>query len=195
MKTAYEAFTDQLARRFTSLSDKIDATILAQMISGEDVLYCLRFELDAPAVGGLVKVFRSDSRLWHDFTRAIASHRQLTHWKTLFEDTHEVGNLQGKLKLMEAGLSSSSAEDRSRRAKQLNCIDGEIAYCRDLADRQGLASQVCRLAGFPLIDGLTMRALTYVLGEHGKLWQELQALVEKPLEVNDSGRPATEAKP
>jgi hypothetical protein len=85
--------------------------------------------------------------------------------------------LHGQLRDLEQGPTCRCPDDRRLLAHRLNCLDGEIAVRHVLADRRNLAERVNKAAGCPLIDGLTMRALTFVLAEHADLWREFQALV------------------
>jgi len=84
-------------------------------------------------------------------------------------------------------------EERRRLAEFLNCLDGEIAYCLERADRRGLAARINEAAGFPLIDGLTMRGLTYVLGEQAPLWLYFQGLVESSNQNVRGARPINDS--
>jgi hypothetical protein len=99
---------------------------------------------------------------------------------------------------LEQGLAGYTAEDRRRLAEYFNFIDGEIALCRKLADRRSLAARINKAAQWPLIDGLTLRGLTFVFGENDELWHEFEALVDAagtaPRATNTlSEIPATEA--
>jgi hypothetical protein len=195
MRTDYETFADRLAQRFAELSDGIEAYVLAEMISGGDTFCSYQFEIDALTLWGLGDAFQRDGLLWTDFQRVVRDHRKLTHWTTLVEHVYEVGNLEGKLRLLGQGLSCPSAEDRRRLAAHLNCIDGEIALCRELADRRGLAARVCRAAGFLLLDGLNLRGFTFVLGEHADLWHDFQSLVECANEAVRGHHPLNDPQP
>jgi hypothetical protein len=195
MRTGYDVFADQLAQRFAALSDMIEACILAEMISSGDTYCSYHFEIDALTIRGMGKILQADSMLWTDFQRAVQDHRKLMHWTMLLEHVYEVGNLEGKLRLLEQGLSCPSAEDRRRLAAHLNCIDGEIGLCRDLADRRGLAARIGKAVGFPLIDGLILRGLTYVLGEHTDLRHDFQSLIECSNETVRGHRPLNDAQP
>jgi hypothetical protein len=177
MGIVYEAFADRLAQRFAALSDLIEGYVLAERISAGDTFCSYHFEIDAPTLRGLGALFQADTLLWADFRRAVQDHRKFMHWTMLVEHVYEVGNLEGKLRLLEQGVSCPSTGDRRRLAAHLNCLDGEIGLCRELADRRGLAARIRRAAGFPLLDGLNLRGLTYVLGEHADLWHDFQALV------------------
>ena len=48
-----------------------------------------------------------------------------------------------------------------------------------LADRRNLAVRVCKAAGFPLIDGLTMRGLPFALAVDTELLLAWSSLVER----------------
>jgi hypothetical protein len=177
MRTEFETFADRLAQRFAALSDQIEGYIFAKKISRGDSYCSYHFEINAQTLQGLGAIFQADALLWADFRRAVQDHRKLMHWTMLVEHVYDVGRLEGKLRLLEQGLSCPSAEDRRRLAAHLNCLDGEIGLCRDLADRRGLAARIRKAAGFLFVDGLNLRGFTYVLGEHADLWHDFQALV------------------
>jgi hypothetical protein len=180
MGSGFGAFADQLARRLAALSAKIEACILTEMISGGDTYCSYHFEVDAPTLRGLGEVFRADPVLWEQFQRVVYDYRPWLHWTKLLDHVYEVGNLEGKLKMLEQGLSCPAAQDRRRLAAYLNCIDAEVGLCRELADRRGLAGRISQAAGYPLMDGLSLRGLAYVLGEDADLWQEFQSFVGCP---------------
>ncbi|HZZ82168.1 MAG TPA: hypothetical protein VFE62_26960 [Gemmataceae bacterium] len=179
MQLDYCDFVDQLASCLATINERIEAHVLSQMIAGGDVYYSPYFEFDLVTVMDLCKVLSADPALWADFRRAVEAHRPSTHWTILLEHVHGVGQVTGKLKLLEQGLSCPAADDRRRLAEHLNCLDGEIGLCRLLADRRDLAMRINANAGFPLTDGLSVRGLTYVLGEHPCLLDALQVLVEQ----------------
>jgi hypothetical protein len=95
----------------------------------------------------------------------------------LLEHVYAVGQLLGKLKLLEQGLSCPSPDDRKRLAEHLNNLDGEIAVCRHLADRRDLARRINANVEIPLIDGLCVRGLTYILGGKPELRHAFRTLV------------------
>jgi hypothetical protein len=195
MRTGFDAFADRLAQHLAALSAKIEDCILTQMISGGDSYCSCCFEVEVLTLRGLGEIFQADPLLWTDFRRAVQDFRASLHWTKLLEHVYEVGNLEGKLRLLQQGLSCPSAEDRRRLASHLNCLDGEIDLCRELADRRNLAGRISRAAGFPLIDGLTLRGLTFVLGEHADLWNDFQSLVESTSEMVWGRQPLNDAQP
>jgi hypothetical protein len=174
---AHVAFVDRLAQCFTTVSELVEAHILAEMISGGDTFGAYRFEADAVILDGLVASLRSQPSLWIDFQQAVEGLRQSSHWTRLLEHVYGIGTLHGQLWLLQQGLSCPSEDDRCRLAAYLNGLDGEIAARQDRADRRGLAARVNQAAGYPLIDGLTLRGLTYVLGEDPELWLAFRLLV------------------
>jgi hypothetical protein len=178
MQPRLERFAEELAQRFAALNERIEAHVLAQMLSGRSTFHAYRFEMDAPTIRALMGAFEADACLWADFQRAVRAHRQPTHWQMLLEHVCTIGKLQGKLKLLEHSTSCAAPRNRRHIAEHLNGIDGEIAFCQDLADRRDLAKRVNTALDIPLIDGLTLRGLTYVLGEQPPLFSDLQALVE-----------------
>jgi hypothetical protein len=177
MQPDYCDFVDHLASRLAAINEHIEAHILSQMIGGGDVYYSPYFEFGLVTVTDLCKILSADVMLWSDFQRAVESHRQKTHWTVLLEHVYAVGQLTGKMKLLEQGLSCPSADERRRLAEHLNCLDGEIGLCRHLADRRDLAMRINTNAGFPLTDGLSLRGLTYIFGEQPELWSAFQPLV------------------
>jgi hypothetical protein len=195
MRTEYAEIADWLKRCFADLSERVEACILAQMISGGDSYYSYRFEVDVLTLQGLGEILRADAPLWADFRRVVLDFRASLHWTKLLEHVYEVGNLEGKVKFLGQGLSCPSAEDRRRLAAHLNCLDGEIGFCRELADRRNLAGRISRAAGFPLIDGLSLRGLAYVLGEHADLWHDFRSLVECANQTERSRQPLNDAQP
>jgi hypothetical protein len=105
------------------------------------------------------------------------------------EFTYEIGNLEGQLRILQTYLASPCPDERERLARRLNELDGEIAARHVLADRRNLAGRVCKAAGFPLIDGLTMRGLTFVLAVDRELLLAWSSLVEggEPVEEERTG--------
>jgi hypothetical protein len=177
MKAQYQQFVEDLTQRFAVLSALIEDHIFAQMLVSGDTFCTCHFDIDVPTICGLVHAFQIDKCLWADFQAAVQAHRKSTHWHTLLEHVYVVGSLMGKLRFLDHSLSCPSPNDRRLVAERLNSLDGEIAYCQDLADRRDLAKRVTRAIGFPLIDGLTLRGFTYVLAEHPALLFALRALV------------------
>jgi hypothetical protein len=178
MKPGCKVLADVLLECFADTGELIEDHLRDLMISRRDAFCSYFFDIDVWTIRGLVAVFQADSPIWIDFRRAIQSHRRAIHWATLAEHVHEVGTLLARLALLQTDLSRGSADDRRRVAAQLNFMDGEIAVCRDMADRRDLAMRISRASGFTLIDGLTLRGLTYILGEHPTLWNDFQLLVE-----------------
>jgi hypothetical protein len=187
MRTGCNAFAEKLAPRFAALSERIEEQVLSEMLSGGDTFCSYHFEIDGLTIQNVVGLFQGHSRLWADFERAVQAFRKTTHWAMLLEHVYQVGKLLGKLRLLEQGLADHAAEDRRRLADHLNALDGEIAFCQELADRRNLAGQINEAAGFAIMDGLTLRGLTYVLGERPDLWQDLQGLVESSIMPNEAG--------
>jgi hypothetical protein len=179
MGTSYRKCTDRLAQCFAAINESVEAQILDQMIGGGDSFCAFRFELNLETLAGMCRVLSRNSQLWADFQGAVQAHRTETDWTTMVEHVFTVGNLEGKLRLLEQWLRCSSAEDRRQLAGHLNFIDAEIALCRELADRRNLAARINDETDFPLVDGLTLRGVTYILGEHRDLWREFQSLVEQ----------------
>jgi hypothetical protein len=177
MKTTGEKFVGELGQRLATMGELIEATILARMLSGGDTFCAYRFELAAVTLRGLMQALQRDARLWGDFRRTIEAHRPATHWTMLLEHVYTVGNLLGKLKLLEPLLACRAPEDRRQLAEQLNRIDGEVTFCQHLADRRNLAARINQALEFPLIDGLTLRGLIFVFGDDASLWSDFQALV------------------
>jgi hypothetical protein len=134
-----------------------------------------------------VRILAEVRKLWGDFGRAIHAHRSATHFTILIEQALFVGQLQGKLKLLQARLDMMPAGQREGLINYLNRIDGEAALCRDLADRRDLGLRINLHAGIPLMDGLTLRALTYVFGEHADVWTDFKALVEASVALKGVG--------
>jgi len=178
METSYRKCADRLARCFAAINESVEEQILGQMIVGGDTFCAFRFEVEVESLTGICRVLAKNSRLWTDFQRAVQGHRKRTHWTMLVEHVFTVGNLEGKLKLLEQTISCPSAWDRRVLAEHLNRIDGEIAITRNLADRRDLATRINEEADFPLIDGLSLRGVTFVFGEHSDLWREFQWLIE-----------------
>jgi hypothetical protein len=94
------------------------------------------------------------------------------------EHVYTVARLEGKLRMLEQGISCPAPDDRHRLTEYLNSLDGEIAFCKHMADRRQLAARVNCAAGLPLIDGLSMRGLTFALGEEPDLWAGFQGLIQ-----------------
>src|SRR5262249_26134169 len=153
--------------------------IVSEMISDGDTFCSYQFEADTLALRCMIEAFKCDSQLWSDFQEAVDAHRQTAHWEMLLEHVYAVGNLLGKLKLLELGMENST-KDRRRLSERLNCIDGEIGLCQDLADRRDLAARLRVAVGLPVVDGLVMRAITYVLGADAELWRDFRLLMEGP---------------
>jgi hypothetical protein len=178
MITGFDAFAPRLAQVFAALTRRVEEQIWEQLLSAGDTLCNYCFEVDAQTLRGLVARLQEDAQLWTDVQNAVLAHRADRHWTMLVEFVYEITNLQGTLYYLEQGFSSLCPGDRWRLANRLNCLDGEIAIRHDLADRRNLAGRVNKAANFPMIDGLTMRGLTFVLAEHADLWREFRALVE-----------------
>jgi hypothetical protein len=174
----FDALATRLAHSFAALSLMAEEQILDHLISVGDAFCTYGFGVDAPMLRGLAARFQEDTRLWTDVQAAVQAHRPDWHWNTLVELIFEIAHLHGQLRYLELGLSCPCPEDRRRLANRLNRLDGEIAVRQTLADRRNLAGRVNQAAGFPLIDGLTMRGLTFVLAEDPELWRDFQALVE-----------------
>jgi hypothetical protein len=179
MESECRALAERLAPHLLALSVQIEDTILAQMLKGEDTFCSYRFDVDVGMICGMVEMLREDARLRTDFREAVEAYRRSTHWQVLLERIYKLGNLQGKLRLLEREVTCYPPEERGRLAEHLNCLDGEIALCQDLADRRQLASRISAGAGYPLIDGLTIRGMTYILGDHLELWRTFQSLIDK----------------
>src|SRR5262245_44792322 len=96
----------------------------------------------------------------------------------LLEHAETVGKLLGKLGILEQIRAPESLELRQGWAEHLNCIDGEISFCQELADRRGLATRVNNEIGVPVIDGLTLRGLLYVLGGSAEIWRKFRTFVD-----------------
>jgi len=193
MKTKHERLVGELGRSLAALGVMIEASIFDHMLSCEDTFCAYRFELEAFTLRGLTQALQCDARLWEDFRRAIEAHRPATHWTMLLEHVYTVGNLHGKLKLLERSLTYTAPIDRRRLAEHLNSLDGEMCFCQHLADRRDLAGRINEAMDFPLIDGLMLRGITFVLGEDESLWRDFQSLVEcsitrkgSPHHANDS---------
>src|SRR5262249_38825288 len=135
----------------------------------------LRFEIGAHALGQMTTILSSRPRLWADFQQAIQAHRETTHRTILLEHAVFVGKLQTTLHWLERQIGLSPRDTRQGLVYFANRVDGEIGWARDMADRRDLAERINEQAGIPLIDGLSMRALTYALGEDPDLWRDLQA--------------------
>jgi hypothetical protein len=178
MSAAFEVLAGRLAQSFTALSRRIDEQVLTQRICGGDTYCACRFVLEAGTLRDVVRTFRDDQRLWTDFLSAVRAHRPERHWETLVEFVYEIGNLQGQLWVLGRRLRCPCPQERKRLARRLNELDGEIAVRHVLADRRNLADRVCTAASIPLIDGLTMRGLTFVLAEDGELLSAWASLVD-----------------
>jgi hypothetical protein len=181
MATDFDKFAARLAHSLAALSRRVKEQIPCQKIAGEDADYTFRFQIDAQTLRDLAAVLNEDRRLWTDFQNAIRAHQVDRHWRALVEFASEIGYLHGRLRNLEHGFSCRCLEYRRRLAIVLNCLEGEIAVRHVLADRRNLAGRVNKIAGYPVIDGLTMRGLTFDLAEHLDLWREFQALVERTL--------------
>src|SRR5262249_42993782 len=140
MSADYREFSSRLTRHFAALGEMIEVQILSEMIAAGDTFCSIYFELDEQTVRTLVEVFTSDSELWGDFQQAIEAHRQSAHWTALLEHVFEVGKLQGKLVVLERATVYPPEEDRVELAEYFNSIDGEIAFCREFADRRNFAA-------------------------------------------------------
>jgi hypothetical protein len=180
MSAGFEALADRLGQRFTALSMQFDEQVLSQRICGGDAYCTVGFAIEAGGLRDLVKTFREDRGLWTDFLSAIRAHRPDRHWATLVEFVYEIGNLEGQLRMLETYRGSPYPDERARLSRRLNDLDGEIAIRHVLADRRNLAGRVCAAAGIPLIDGLTMRGLTFTLAVDGDLLRAFTSLVESP---------------
>jgi hypothetical protein len=178
MKTLHDTFAEDVARHFETITFLAEDHILSQMIQSGDIFCSYHFEVDPATLREVREILHADPDLWADFRNAVEAHRESRHWPAILDHVFEIGKLEGKLRTLEQGLSCPCPEERRTLADQLNCIDGEITVCRDLADRRNLASRVNQAAGFPLIDGLTIRGLTYVFGEDATLWRLFRSIVE-----------------
>jgi hypothetical protein len=187
MAMNYHELGNRIGHCFSAIEGMLDFQVqtLTAMHGGYSCTF--HFEIDVETVRRLGESLSRNSRLWCDFQRAIQAHRRSTHWTMLVEHVYSVSQLQGKLRFLELGLSCQSAHERRRLAEHINCLDGEIGLCQDLADRRDLAARINKDANLPLIDGLTLRGLTYVFGEHADVWRDFQSLVEKTVvAANDS---------
>src|SRR5262245_58132188 len=172
-----EGFEEELTEQFATLSEELESHVLARLLLECEPFSAYRFEIDSSTIRGLLHVFRTDHRLWADFQAAVCAHRRQTHWSMLVENVHAVGSLTGKQNLLDYLINCPGRDDRRATGDLLNDLGGEIAFCQELADRRDLAKRVNRAIGFPLIDGLLLRGLTYVLGENTCLLDALRALV------------------
>ena len=178
MAKSCQEIADRIMLCFRAFNE-IEAQIQA-LLAAEGGYFCsFHFEVRAEMVQRLREIFSRDSRLWNDFLQAIHAHRRSTHWTILLEHVYSVTQLKGKLGFLELGFSCPSASERRRLAEHVNCIDGEIGFSLDLADRRGLAARINKEAEFPLIDGLSLRGLMYIFGEHVLVWRDFQTLVEE----------------
>jgi hypothetical protein len=178
MIAGVEALAGRLGQLFTALSMQLNEEVLSQRICGGDVYCTVHFAIEEGTLRDLVSTFREDRGLWTDFLNAIQSHRPDRHWATLVEFVHEIGNLEGQLRILEMFRESPDPDERKRLTRRLNELDGELANRHMLADRRNLATRVCKAAGVPLIDGLTMRGLTFALAVDGALLRVWASLVE-----------------
>jgi hypothetical protein len=178
MSAAVEGLAGRLGQLFTTLSLQLDERVLCQRICGGGAYCTVHFAIEAEGLRDLVKTFREDRGLWTDFLDAIRAYRPVRHWATLVEFVHEIGTLEGQLRILETCRGSPYPDERMRISRRLNDLDGEIANLHMLADRRNLATRVCKAAGVPLIDGLTMRGLTFALAVEGELLHALASLVE-----------------
>jgi hypothetical protein len=178
MSPGVEALAARLGQLFTALSMQFDEQILSERICGGDAYCTVDIAIEAGGLRDLVNMLREDRVLWADFLNAIRAHRPDRHWSTLVEFVHEIGNLEGQLRILETCRRSPDPDERARLYRQLNELDGEIASLQILADRRNLAARTCKAAGVPLIDGLTMRALTFALAVDGDLLRAFTSLVE-----------------
>jgi hypothetical protein len=174
-----QTLAERIAWRVVALNAAIEAATVVRTCS-EDCAGCLfQFEVDADTIERVGYVLSSVADLWQDFQRAMDDHRPSSHWQSLMEHALAVGQLQAKLSLLEVRFLGSSADDRRRLADQVNCVDGEIGWCRHLADRRHLATRINEHAGFPLIDGLTLHGVMFIFGEHADQWRAFQVLIEE----------------
>jgi hypothetical protein len=176
MRNTYQVITERIWRGFAEINAAIDAEIYT--CAGEGVFCLFRFEIDADTVGRICEILVEDADLRRALERAIQAHRSSSHWTTLVEHVLAVDQLQAKLACLEHGLSHFPADGRKQLVEQINCIDGEIGLCRRLADRRNIAARINERAGFPVIDGLTLRGLTFLLGEDEDLWRDLRPLLD-----------------
>jgi hypothetical protein len=195
MKTCHDSVVERVAQHFETIGFLAEDRILSQMIQSGDVFCSYHFEADADTLRRLSEILTADRYLWADFRHAVEAHREARHWTALVEHVFEIGKLEGKLRFLEQGLSCLCPIERRALASQLNSIDGEMAVCRDLADRRNLAARVNRTAESPLIDGLTVRGLTYVFGEDPGLWQAFRAIVDGRDDAACNGRDGSRAHP
>jgi hypothetical protein len=195
MSTEFDGFAACLAQSLSALSLRAEEEVLYQLISAGDTYCTYHFEVDAQTLRALVAVFQEDAQLRTDLQNAVAAHRPDRHWKALVEHVYEIANLNGQLHLLGLGFSFPRPEDRRRLANSLNYLDGEIAARHVLADRRNLAERVNKAAGYPVIDGLTMRGLTFVLAEHPNLWRGLQELIEPSLPATEPRNPGKQGCP
>ena len=179
MSTGVEALAGRQGQFFTARSRQLDEQVLSERVCGGDTNCTAQLAIEAGTLCDLVRTFREDRRLWTDFLNAIRAHHPERHWATLVEFTYEIGNLEGQLRILQTYLTSPCPDERERLARRLNELDGEIAVRHVLADRRNLAGRVCTAAGFPLIDGLTMRGLTFALAVDRELLLAWSSLVER----------------
>src|SRR5262245_52679114 len=139
MQCRTRLFVDDVQQHFADMSVSIESDVLAQMVAIGDTFCSYRFEFDVATIRGLVWAFQSDNCLWTDFCDAVRSHRKWTHWLALMEHVYGISKLTGKLLLLENSIQSHTTNDRLQMADYLNALDGEIAFCQDLADRRDLA--------------------------------------------------------
>jgi hypothetical protein len=173
----YHDFTERLALCLTALHGAVEAHIRAHFVADGICFASVRFEIDTTATRQLARIFFDDRNLWGDFRRAIQAHRKATHFTILNEHALFIGQLQGRLEQLQIQLVMLPTGSREGLIHYLNRIDGETGLYRDLADRRDLACRINQNAGIPLIDGFSLRALTYVFGEHSDVWQDFQSLV------------------
>jgi hypothetical protein len=172
-----QTVTERIALRFVAVNATMEAAILMQRSANDNPSVLFQFDVDAHTIERIAGILAQDADLWQTFQRAIQAHRPATHWAALLEHAIAVGQLQARLYFLEQGLLCSSKADRYFIAEHLNCVDGEIGLCRQLADRRDLARRINEISGFPFLDGLTLRGLTFLLGEHAELWRDFRALI------------------
>jgi hypothetical protein len=177
-----------LQARFDAINEQLAAVFLSCARQDESFCAVLRLEVCAEQISHLCQVLAHATRVWADLEKAVAAHRPKTHWTILTETCLAVGRLQGRIQLLQRGLTCPCVKERRRLAAYLNQRDGEAALTRDLADRRDLAEHINEAADCFVLDGLTARALTYVFGERQELWQTFRYLIREAMTEGSNHR-------
>jgi hypothetical protein len=113
------------------------------------------FGLKSQALVAMLAAFAQDENLWAEFTWEVGAPREPA-FERLYQRAQSVGRCPS---------------DKNNAAARQQALEA--------CDPNGLSRRINTLAGDGHLDGLTVGAVSYVLGRKSTLWKALQAAVHQ----------------